>query len=120
MQNQKFNGRVLLLFARLSVQHYFFAYRILPLILMLIACLCGKCAIIYVLCRSPNEHIEKKLLRTNNVYIMPNGRCFEINYIIFHHFFRDGEVQRLSSQYLLAALNLLLGTNSLVLWHLYV
>ena len=67
-----------------------------------------------------NDHIEKKLLRTNNVYIMPNGRCFEINHIIFHHFFRDLEVQRFSSQHLLAALNLLLGTNSLVLWHLYV
>ena len=82
MQNQKFNRRVLLLFARLSVQNYFFAYRNLPLILMLIACLFGKCAIIYVFCRSPDDHIEKKRPHTYNVYIMRNG----------HHFFRDGEV----------------------------
>ena len=71
MQNQKFNGRVLLLFARLSVQHYFFAYRILPLILMLIACLRGKCARIYVSCRSPNDHMEeKKRFHTYNVYTL--------------------------------------------------
>ena len=31
--------------------------RILLLILILIACLCGKCAIIYMLCRSPNMTI---------------------------------------------------------------
>ena len=81
------------MFARLSVQNYFFAYRILPLILMLIACLCGKCAIIYVFCRSPNDHIEeKKRLHTYNEYIMPNGRCIQINYLMSHHFFRDGEV----------------------------
>jgi len=67
------------LFARLSVQHYFFAYRILSLILMLIACRCGKCAIIYVFCRSPNDHIEKKRLsHTYNVYFMPNGRFFQM------------------------------------------
>ena len=52
-------------------------------------CLCkGKCAIIYVFCRSPNDLIEeKKRLHTYNVYIMTNGRCFQINYVIFHHFF---------------------------------
>jgi len=57
MQKQNFNRRVLLLFARQFKTILYIAYRILPLILMLIACLCGKCAIIYVLCRSPNMTI---------------------------------------------------------------
>ena len=108
-----FNRRVLLLFARQFKTILYIAYRILPLILMLIACLCGKCPIIYVLCRSPNMTIKR--LHPYNVYIMPNGRCFQINYLTFHHFFRDREIERLLSQHLLAALNLLLGTNSLVL-----
>ena len=58
------------MFARLSVQNYFFAYRNLPLILMLIACLFGKCAIIYVFCRSPNDHIEEKNAFTLIMYTL--------------------------------------------------
>ena len=30
---------------------------------------------------------KKKRLHTYNVYIMTNGRCFQINYVIFHHYF---------------------------------
>ena len=116
MQKQNFNRRVLLLFARQFKTILYIVYRILPLILMLTACLFGKCAIIYVVCRSPNMIMERqKRLHTYNVYIMPSGRCFQINYLTFHHFFRDREIQRLLSQHLLVALNVLSGTNSLVL-----
>ena len=84
------------MFARLCVQNYFFAYRILPLILMLIACLCGKCAIIYVLCRSPNDHMEeKKRLHTYNVYIQMyvyKWTLFPDKLRNFPSFFLDGEV----------------------------
>ena len=66
------------------------------------------------------KSLKKLLLRTNNVYIMLKWTLFRDKLHNFPSFFLDGEVQRLSSQYLLAALNLLLGTNSLVLWHLYV
>ena len=60
---------------------------------MLIACLYGKCAIIYVFCRSPNGHMKgKNALNAYNVYIMPNGRSAQINYLILHHFFRDREI----------------------------
>ena len=47
------------MFARQFKTILYIVYRILPLILMLTACLFGKCAIIYVLCRSPNMTISR-------------------------------------------------------------
>ena len=93
------------------------AYRILPLILMLIACLCGKCAIIYVLCRSPNMTMwrDKNALTLIMYTLYAKWTLFPDNLPNFPSFFRDREIERLLSQHLLAALNLLLGTNSLVL-----
>ena len=85
---------------------------------MLTACLCGKCAIIYVLCRSPNMTIWRDKNAVTLIICIHYAKwtLFPDKLPNFPSFFFVIEkYTRLLSQHLRAALNLLLGTNSLVL-----
>ena len=69
MQKQTFNRRVLLSFAH-QFRTIFRTPYFTPYILKLIACLYGKCAIIYVFCRSPNGHMKGKNALTPIMYTL--------------------------------------------------